>query len=130
MNPESHGQLATCLTGSLGPDVQIKAILTIGGLIAIALFGSVEARIVNGLIAGMSEPITLAHAFPFHYGLWLTPTQIANRCRCIGYALVSKNDLLRRVFYINTDTLNLSALDRQYRAFVFFLTVTTAKKSQ
>jgi hypothetical protein len=90
MDPQSHRQFLIHLSGSLGIDIQIETVLTIGSLVAIAPLCGIAARIVDGLITGMSELGTISHTFPGHHGLRLFPTEISDRSGSVGDTLIDK----------------------------------------
>ena len=114
MNPQGNGQFLVNLTRSLGPHVQVEAVLTIGSLVAIAPLGGIEAGIMDGLIAGMTELVAQAHTFPCHHRLGFLPAQIANRRSGIGNTTI---DIHARILCL--DTLNLTTLNGQHGVGLF-----------
>ena len=110
VDPEGHGELLAGLAGSLGPDVQIEAVLAVRGFVAIAPLGGVTAGIVDGLIARMTELVADLHTLPGHDRLRLLPAEIADRRRCIRDSAIN-NDARD----IRRHTLHLSAFDGQDR---------------
>ena len=107
MNPQGHRQLLADLAGSLGPYVQIEAVLAEGSLFAIAPLGIVAASILDGLIAGTSEGVADFHAFPGHDGLRFLPTVFTDGRCCVGDAAIDKH--IRMV--VGQDALNLTTFD-------------------
>ena len=121
MYPQCYGQLLLRLTRSLGPHVQVQAVLTVRSLIAITPLRSIEARIVYGLVAWMAKLVTYLNAVPRLYRLWLAPTQFTDRCCGIGNAF---KDIHIRA--LCPHTLNLTALNGQHGTQRFFITASAA----
>jgi hypothetical protein len=117
MYPQCYGQFLLCLTRSLGPHVQVQAVLTVGSLIAITPLRGIEAWIVYGLVARMAKLVTHFDAVPRLYRLWFTPTQVTDRCCGIGNAF---KDI--HVGALCPHTLNLTALYGQYGTQCIFIT--------
>ena len=107
VNPQGYGKFLADLSRSLCPDIQIQAVLAVGCFLAIAPLGEVAARILNGLIAGMTESVTNLHALPGHDGLRGLPTVLLDGWSSIGNATIYKH--VRMV--IGQNTLNLTTFD-------------------
>ena len=110
VNPQGHRQFLVCLTSCLRIDIQIETVLAVGSLVAVAPLSSITARIVNSLIAGMTELGTILHAFPRHHGLRLLPAQVADGRCSIGDAFVSKHTR-----NLGFDADNLTTLNGEHR---------------
>jgi hypothetical protein len=124
MNPQSYRQLLVSLTSGLGKDVQIETVLAIGSLVSVAPLRSIEARIVDGLIAWMTEFVAETDTLPRLDWLWFFPAQIANRCCCIGNATVF---IIRRGSTVTLwsdagNTGNLTSLDSKDRTLATLFT--------
>ena len=121
MNPQRHGQFLISLGRCLRPNIEIEAVLAIGSLIAITPFRGIETRIVDWLIAWMTELITQTHGVPCLYWLRLLPAQVTNRRCCVGY---SPKHIHTRI--LSADTLYLTALNGQHRTLRILLLSSTA----
>ena len=92
MDPEGHGQFLSGLAGSLGPNIQIQAVLAEfrvafeEELAGIGIAGSMGV-----LQTGSAEGIGHFHPFPRRYRLRSLPAEVAHRSGGIRDALVNIN---------------------------------------
>ena len=110
MDPVSDREFLAGLAGRRRPDVQVQAVLTALGLLAIAPLGEIAAGIVDGLVAGMAEAVRLHHAVPRNDGLRFLPAQVADRRRSVRDAFVRDD-----TGDVGRHTLDLTTFDGQHR---------------
>ena len=108
-DPHGHGQLLVHLPGGLGPDIQVKAVLAVGRLVAVAPLGGVATRVMNGLEGRVAELVADLHALPGHDGLRRAPAVFADGRRGVRDAAIDGD----AGCVIQDNTLNLTALDSE-----------------
>ena len=126
MDPQCNRQLGLRIARSLGPYVKVEAVFTLWSLVAVAPFGSITARIVNRLIAWVTELVGNLHALPSHNWLRLFPAEIANRRCSVWNAAIDVHVLM----IVGKDALYLTTLDGQNRILWFWLLCSTCNESQ
>ena len=106
-DPHGHGELLVHLAGRLGPDVQVEAILAVGGFVAITPLRGVAAGIVGRLERRMIEFVADLHALPGDDGLRRAPAVLAQRRSGVRDAAEDGD----AGGVVEQDTLHLTALD-------------------
>ena len=91
MNPQGNRQFLIHLTRSFCPHIQIQAVLTESGLLAIAPLCVVTTSILDGLITGTAESVADLHALPGEHGLRSLPTVLADRRCSVGDATIDED---------------------------------------
>jgi hypothetical protein len=121
VDPKSYRKLSVCLARSWCPYVKVETVLAIRRLLAITPLSCISTWIMNCLVTWMSECISNLYAFPWNYWLWLLPTEVTDRWRCIWNTAVNCH-----AFNIGCNTLYLTTFDGEDRA----LLLCTCRKQQ
>ena len=111
VDPVSDGEFRIRIAGCGRPDVQVQAVFTALGLLAISPLGEITAGIVDGLVAGMAEAVGDEDAVPRHDGLRFLPPEIAD-----GRSGIRNAPVHGHAGDVRGDALDLAAFDGQDRA--------------